>query len=622
MQQILALFILIPLLGLIINYFISSKSEKALFYAAITTIAIHLVTFFGFLVQWLISGSKPVQYQFLTLYKSTDFRFDLSFYFDNVSAVYMCVASLLVFLVGIFSRYYLHRDQGFKRFFNTLLLFYLALNLIIFSGNFETIFMGWEVMGITSFLLIAFYRDRFLPAKNALKVLSVYRLGDVGLLLGIWLSHYLWHENITFFKLNNSQFVAEHINNNYLMSFLIALMFFLAAAIKSAQVPFSSWLPRAMEGPTTSSAIFYGSLSVHLGVFLLLRTYPFWGEMVVLKIAVALMGLTTAILCTATANVQATAKTQIAYSSIVQIGIIFIEVALGWHTLALVHFAGNAFLRTYQLLVSPSVLGYMIHDQVFNYEPKPAKSHENLAQKIRNTLYVLGLKEWNLDFFQYRYLWQPFKWIGNRFNFMSAKLGFACIIAVFALGVGAYLEQSHLSPSIYNVLKIVYPFIGMLLVIRAFVHRGDARIAWVLLLISQFFMALSIAINEYVVMSELITFLSGAVVCAVVGYVCLSKIKNIENDIQLNGFHGHIYEHPKIGFAFLVCALGLVGFPFTPTFLGIDLMFSHLHPSQIVPTACTAIGFIFIEISVLRIYARLFLGQHIKKYHEIAYRSS
>ena len=103
-----------------------------------------------------------------------------------------------------------------------------------------------------------------------------------------------------------------------------------------------------MEGPTPSSAIFYGSLSVHLGVFLMLRTFPFWEHQTSMRIAIGLMGLVTSIAASVMANVQSTVKSQVAYSSISQIGLIFIEIALGWDTLALIHFAGNAFLRTYQ----------------------------------------------------------------------------------------------------------------------------------------------------------------------------------------------------------------------------------------------------------------------------------
>jgi NADH:ubiquinone oxidoreductase subunit 5 (subunit L)/multisubunit Na+/H+ antiporter MnhA subunit len=115
-----------------------------------------------------------------------------------------------------------------------------------------------------------------------------------------------------------------------------------------------------MEGPTPSSAIFYGSLSIHFGVFLLLRTMPFWEQQPVARFMIGGVGVITAILGYLIAKAQPSIKTQIAYASVSQIGIMFVEVALGLQTLALIHFVGNAFLRTYQLLVSPSVVSYMI----------------------------------------------------------------------------------------------------------------------------------------------------------------------------------------------------------------------------------------------------------------------
>ena len=116
----------------------------------------------------------------------------------------------------------------------------------------------------------------YLTVKNNLKVLSFYCFNDICLILAMWISHHLWHENITFLKLNDLKLVEVQLQEHNWYGFFIALMIIIAAAVKSAQFPFSSWLPGAMEGPTTSGAIFYGSLSVHLGAFLLLRTYSYW----------------------------------------------------------------------------------------------------------------------------------------------------------------------------------------------------------------------------------------------------------------------------------------------------------------------------------------------------------
>ena len=127
------------------------------------------------------------------------------------------------------------------------MFFYLGYNITIFAGNLETLFIGWEVLGICSFLLIAFYRERFLPVRNALKVYTVYRVGDVGLIMAMWMGHHLWHQNITFYDLSHDQLVHAELETHSLIGVFISLMLLITAAAKSAQLPFSSWLPRAME---------------------------------------------------------------------------------------------------------------------------------------------------------------------------------------------------------------------------------------------------------------------------------------------------------------------------------------------------------------------------------------
>ena len=269
MEQALQIFVFIPLLGFLLSLFFSNSKEKAISLVAIVTIAMHLLLLIVFVTQWFFKGCVTLDYKYFTFYKEGSIEIFLDFYFDKFTAVFSLLGALISLLVIVFSKYYLHRDSGYKRFFNTVLLFYFGYNVVIFSGNFETLFIGWEFLGITSFLLIAFYCDRYLPVKNALKTISLYRLGDICLILALWMSHHLWHQNITFLQLNDVQLVSSHINEHSYYAIFIVVMLVSAASIKSAQFPFSSWLPRAMEGPTSSTAIFYGSLSVHLGVFLL-----------------------------------------------------------------------------------------------------------------------------------------------------------------------------------------------------------------------------------------------------------------------------------------------------------------------------------------------------------------
>jgi NADH-quinone oxidoreductase subunit L len=623
MEQLLQYFIFIPLIGFIVSFFFSSKQERLLSGTTYSLIGLQLISIIAFIVYWILQGAPTLDVKHYVFFKEDDIEIFLDFYFDKTTAVFALLGALITFLVVVFSKYYLHRDQGYKRFFNTLLLFFFGYNIAVFAGNFETLFIGWEFLGITSFLLIAFYRDRYLPVKNALKTISFYRLGDICLILALWMNHHVWHENITFLQLTNVDLVAAHIQEYYPSVIFIIAMLIVSASIKSAQFPFSSWLPRAMEGPTTSSAVFYGSLSVHLGVFLMLRTYPFWESILTVKIIVITIGVLTAIVGTLIARVQSSVKTQIAYSAIAQIGLMFIEVALGWHVLALMHLAGNALLRTYQLLVSPSVLGYMIHDQFFNYVPKQYGNKGSFLNKLSNSIYVLSIKEWNMDAYLKIILWNPFKFVGNKLHFLSKKIALIILAIVFIVGLLFFYFDEHIPYEIDEKSHLLFAFIGMLLILAAFVEKKNALRAWSLIIISQLYSVLAIALlNDKYEYTEILLYASGITFAAIVGAFNLRKLNKAEGKVDLNDFYGHIYDHPKWAFWFLIACLAFVSLPFTPSFIGIDLMFSHIEKGEYFLIAFTTINFLVLELTVLRIYARLFLGPNKKQTHPIAYRSS
>ena len=611
-------FITVPLLAFILSLFWKNRQEKAIARIVLFTKAFYLTAALVFAVLWLMNGRNPINQKLVTLYQTDHFVFAIQFYYDAITMVYSIVGAVLFFLVSTFSRYYMHRDEGYKRFFNTILFFALGYNVIIFSGNFETLFIGWEFIGLSSFLLIAFYRNRYLPVKNAFKTISNYRLSDLALILAMWMMHHLTHQNISFSQLAEAKTMAlqdDHSN----MGVFIVLMIILAAMIKSAQVPFTSWLPRAMEGPTTSSAIFYGSLSVHIGVFILLRTWPFWQEMLWAKMAIIVIGILTGVIATLIGRVQPTVKTQIAYSSAAQIGIIFIEVALGWHVLALIHFTGNAFLRTYQLLVSPSVLNYLVHHQYFHYR---LPSQKPLSRTVA-TLYMLGIKEWNLDSLMHKYLWSPFKWIGRQLRFLHSQL----LAILLALAGVAGLVFSITKPSFITVdntiVSLALMGIALAFVLFAFSYRGSALKAWVYLALAHLFIITAISINAAHINSiEFIFYATGIAAAFALGAYCLNRVKEIDNDITLNNYHGYVCEEKITALLFLLAALSILGFPLTGAFIGIDVFFTYVDSAQYVLISLLALCLIFIELAAIRIFLRIFLGQHKKLNHPVAFRSS
>ena len=616
--QLISLFVFIPLVAFLASLFWQNKQERPIALIVQFTKASYIVAAVVYCVLWIIKGAIPINQHVITFYKTDHFVFAIQFYYDHITAVYSIVGAILFFLVSTFSRYYMHRDEGYKRFFNTILFFALGYNLIIFSGNFETLFIGWEIIGLSSFLLIAFYRNRYLPVKNAFKTISNYRISDLALILAMWMMHHLTHQNITFIQLNEARMIASQQDHSG-MALFIAIMIMLAAIIKSAQFPFTSWLPRAMEGPTSSSAIFYGSLSVHIGVFILLRTWPFWQDMTAIKIMIIAVGAVTGIIATLIARVQPTVKTQIAYSSAAQIGIIFIEVALGLHVLALIHFAGNAFLRTYQLLVSPSVLNYLVHHQYFHYHPQ----QQQPVQGAKIGLYMLGIKEWNLDTMLYKYLWSPFKWIGKQFQFLNSKIFLVAVVLIALTAMIGSIYKPEFFVSQKTGIAVTFLSISLAIILFAFSHRGSALVTWQYLLLAHIFIIAGIIINtDRVNTIEIIFYASGVVIAFVLGYYCLQKIKAIDGDISLNSYHGYVYEEKNIALLFLLAAIGMLGFPITAAFIGIDVLFTYVESTQFFLITLLALCLIFIELAAIRIFLRIFLGQHKKLNHPVAFRSS
>lgn len=274
---------------------------------------------------------------------------------DPLALLLSLLASVLILLIAVFSQSYLHAETGYLRFYLLTSLFGLGVLLVALSGSLAQLLFGWELVGVTSALLIAFFSHRVTPARSALRAFLTYRVGDIGLLSAVVLLH---HSTGTT-DLNEKGLHAWwglHTPSSPALATTVLLLLLMACAGKSALAPFGGWLPRAMEGPTPSSAIFYGALSINLGPFLLLRCWPLLEVSPVGRMAVFLVGFATVVHGTLVGRVQSDAKSALAYGSMTQVGVIVMEIALGWYPLAMAHMVGHACLRTLELLRAPSLL--------------------------------------------------------------------------------------------------------------------------------------------------------------------------------------------------------------------------------------------------------------------------
>ncbi|XZE53449.1 proton-conducting transporter membrane subunit [Planctomycetaceae bacterium SH139] len=312
----------------------------------------------GVLTLMLATGRRevPVEIGDWISLDAEHFHFHLKFVFDRLSVPFAILSFVLCGTVGAFAKVYLHRDAGYERFFLFYALFLLGMVVSALAGTIETLFLGWELVGLSSALLIAYFQNRPIPVRNGLHVWGVYRIADAAFLAAALTLHHLTGAGDFAGMMGNGVWPESIANIDGTSALLVGLLLLVAAAGKSGMVPFSGWLPRAMEGPTPSSAIFYGALSVHLGAYLLLRVSPLLDVSLPLRITVVVVGLASAIFGAYTARVQTDVKSALAYASLTQLGIIVIEIGLGLRYLALIHIIGHALLRTLQLLRAPSLL--------------------------------------------------------------------------------------------------------------------------------------------------------------------------------------------------------------------------------------------------------------------------
>jgi NAD(P)H-quinone oxidoreductase subunit 5 len=284
------------------------------------------------------------------------FHFSVKFLFDTLSLPFVILAFLLTGTIGGFANRYMHREPGFNRFFFLYALFIAGMTLTSLAGTIETLFAGWEMVGLSSALLVAFFQERPMPVRNGLRVWIVYRVSDAALLIAAVVLHHLQGEGDFDALLGSGSWPHGHAGISSTNALIVGLLLLLAAAGKSALVPFSGWLPRAMEGPTPSSAVFYGAISVHLGAFLLLRVSPILDISIWLAAAVTTLGVLTAMFGTLAGRAQTDIKSALSFASVTQVGIIVAEIGLGLRYIALAHIIGHASLRTLQFLRAPMLL--------------------------------------------------------------------------------------------------------------------------------------------------------------------------------------------------------------------------------------------------------------------------
>lgn len=361
----------------------------------------------------LITGRRhvPIEFGNWVVIPDQHFHFHLKFVFDRLSVPFAILSFVLCGTIGAFASRYLHRESGYHRFFVFYAFFLLGMIVSSLAGTIETLFFGWEFVGLSSALLVAFYHERTNPVRNGQRVWIIYRIADAAFLIAALTLHHLTGAGDFVGLMGTGPWPEGQATISETHALSVGLLLLVAAAGKSALVPFSGWLPRAMEGPTPSSAIFYGALSVHLGAFLLLRVSPLLDSSFPLSVAVVVIGLSSAVFGSLAARVQTDIKSALAFASLTQVGIIVAEIGFGLRYIALIHIIGHACLRTLQLLRAPTLLHdyQTLENAIGSHLTRPPSLWSRIIPlRFKTWLYCFAMERGFLDAILNNFIARPF----------------------------------------------------------------------------------------------------------------------------------------------------------------------------------------------------------------------
>lgn len=384
-NNLLSIIIFAPLAGAIINWLIGGRLKNELFSGAVACGTIAISTIVAFYIAFVADGGalfapegKPVLDHIWTWINVGGFRADFGLGMDRLSGIYVCFITFVGLLIHIFATGYMHGDSGFYRFFAYLNLFMFAMLTLILADNYLLMFVGWEGVGLCSYLLIGYYIKKDEARRASKKAFVMNRIGDWGVLMGIFLVFTLTG-TISFFDktvdgeqvqsvftvvvntMSADPFTWGAIVAGGLTS--VGVLLFIGATGKSAQIPLLTWLPDAMAGPTPVSALIHAATMVTAGVYLVVRSNAIYQFSPTAMWIIAVIGAATALFAATIAIGQNDIKKVLAYSTVSQLGFMFLAAGVGAFVVAIFHVMTHAFFKALLFLGSGSVIHGMHHEQ-------------------------------------------------------------------------------------------------------------------------------------------------------------------------------------------------------------------------------------------------------------------
>lgn len=359
MESLLPLIILLPLLGSVLvglGAFVMPalrKNESLLGWLATAMVAIP----FGIIATAFIQfDGTPLQVSLFSWMQAGDLNISFSYELDQLSLLMGMVVTGVGSLIHIYSISYMHGDEGYYKYFSYLNLFIFAMLNLILADNFAVMFLGWEGVGLCSYLLIGFWYTDMIKAVAAQKAFIANRIGDLAMIIAMIMVYNLTG-SLNFSDLNAA--VGEGILGDNL--FWVGLLIFIAATGKSAQIPLFVWLPDAMAGPTPVSALIHAATMVTSGIYLIARLHPVFSASPELMAIILVVAGLTALIAALIAISQNDIKKVLAYSTVSQLGFMFIALGAGAYTAAIFHVMTHAFFKACLFLGSGSVIHAMEH---------------------------------------------------------------------------------------------------------------------------------------------------------------------------------------------------------------------------------------------------------------------
>ncbi len=361
MEIYLYIALFAPLVGSLIAG-IFGASKKLLF-TGIVTSSLLALSFFSSIVLLvhLLGGGDEIHVEMMTWIAAGELYIPFGFLVDEISATMMMVVTLVSTLVHIYSIGYMKHDAGFNRFFSYLSAFVFSMMVLVMSDNFAGLFIGWEGVGLCSWLLIGFWYKKDIATWSANEAFIMNRIADLGMLIGIFLIYW----NTGSLQYDTVFAAAPSLDETILV--LIALFLFIGAMGKSAQFPLHTWLADAMEGPTPVSALIHAATMVTAGVYLVVRAHPIYELTPDVSYFIACVGAFVAIFAASMALVNRDIKRIIAYSTLSQLGYMFVAAGLGAYWVALFHLMAHAFFKALLFLGAGNVM-HAMRDELDPYK--------------------------------------------------------------------------------------------------------------------------------------------------------------------------------------------------------------------------------------------------------------